>query len=163
LLYESLGVHPNSNSQSGSSLGNVKVHSLIFSYTPESMRCDSRASLLARTLANPYFGRKPKARVATVLACNHTSKLNCLLSKEVVAPQEASHYHILLKETITHQNSIGYHLLSREVTIHQDSTYYHMLSKEEKELERTMEVEVHFIKEGIILTSTKSCFMITKG
>jgi len=127
------------------------------------MRCDSRASLLACTLASPCLSRKPKVKVATVLACNHTSRLNYLLSKGVVAPQEASHYHILLKETITHQNSIGYHLLFREVTIHQDSTYYHMLSKEEKELERTMEVEVHFIKEGTIPTSTKSCFMITKG
>jgi hypothetical protein len=67
------------------------------------------------------------------------------LSKEVVATQEASHYHILL-EAITHQ----------------DSTYYHMLSKEEKEVERTMEVEVHFIKEGTIPTFTKSCFMSTK-
>jgi hypothetical protein len=98
-----------------------------------------------------------------VLAGNPTSRLNHLLSKEVVALQEASHYHILLKEAITHQDSIGYHLLSREATIHQDSTYYHMLSKEEKEVERTMEVEVHFIKEGTIPTSTKSCFMITKG
>jgi len=163
LLYESSRVHPNSNSQSGSSLGSVRVHSLILSYTLGSMRCDSQASFLARTLASPYLGREPKARVVIVLTCNRTSKLNCLLSKEVVAPQEASHYHILLKETITHQNSIGYHLLSREVTIHQDSTYYHMLSKEEKELERTMEVEVHFIKERTLPTSTKSCFMITKG
>jgi hypothetical protein len=37
-----------------------------------------------------------------------------------------------------------------------------MLSKEEKEVERTMEVEVHFIKEGTIPTFTKSCFMSTK-
>jgi hypothetical protein len=28
------------------------------------MRCDSWASLLAFTLANPCFGREPKARVA---------------------------------------------------------------------------------------------------
>jgi hypothetical protein len=32
------------NSQSGSSLRNVRVHSLTFSYTPGSMRCDSWAS-----------------------------------------------------------------------------------------------------------------------
>jgi hypothetical protein len=50
-----------------------------------------------------------------------------------------------LKEAITHQDSIGYHFVSREATIHQDSTYYHMLSKEEKEVERTMEVEVQSI------------------
>jgi hypothetical protein len=29
------------------------------------MKCDFRASFLARTFANPYLGRKPKARVAT--------------------------------------------------------------------------------------------------
>jgi hypothetical protein len=31
------------------------------------MRCDYRASVLPRTLASPYFGRKPKAKVATIL------------------------------------------------------------------------------------------------
>jgi hypothetical protein len=30
-----------------------------------SMRCDSRASLLARTLASPCLGHEPKARVVT--------------------------------------------------------------------------------------------------
>jgi hypothetical protein len=29
------------------------------------MRCDYQASLLARNLASPYFGREPKARVST--------------------------------------------------------------------------------------------------
>jgi len=43
----------------------VEVHSLTLSYTPGSMRCDSRASLLAHTFASPYFHREPKARVAT--------------------------------------------------------------------------------------------------
>jgi hypothetical protein len=58
-------VHQDSNSQSGSSLGSVKVHSFILSYTPKNMKCDSWASLLARTLASPCFGHEPKARVAT--------------------------------------------------------------------------------------------------
>ncbi len=58
-------VHQDSNSQSGNSFGNARVHSLKLSFTFASMRCDSRASLLAYTLANPCFGRKPKARVAT--------------------------------------------------------------------------------------------------
>jgi len=43
------------------------VWRFISSHTPtkpESMRCDSRASLLARTFASPCFGREPKARVA---------------------------------------------------------------------------------------------------
>ncbi len=53
------------NSQNGSSLGNVRVHSLTLSYTPGNMRCDFWASLLARTFTSPCFGRKPKARVAT--------------------------------------------------------------------------------------------------
>jgi hypothetical protein len=42
----------------------VKVHSLTFSRTPENMKCDFWASLLARTFASPCLGRKPKARVA---------------------------------------------------------------------------------------------------
>jgi len=43
----------------------VRVHALTFSYTPGSMKCDSQASLLACTLASPYLGHEPKARVAT--------------------------------------------------------------------------------------------------
>jgi hypothetical protein len=54
------------NSQNESSFRNVRVHSLTFSYTPESMRCESRTSLLAHTLASPCLGRKPKTRVATL-------------------------------------------------------------------------------------------------
>jgi hypothetical protein len=63
-----------SNSQNGSSLGSVRVHSLIVFCTPRSMRCDSRASVLARTLVNPCLGREPKARVATIwlLLLTHT-------------------------------------------------------------------------------------------
>jgi hypothetical protein len=53
------------NSQNGSSLGNVKVHSLTLSYTPGSMRCDSWAFLLAHTLARPFLCHEHKARVAT--------------------------------------------------------------------------------------------------
>jgi hypothetical protein len=68
-----------------------------------------------------------------------------------------------LKEAITHQDSIGYHFVSREATIHQDSTYYHILSKEEKEVEKTMEVEVHFIKEGTIPTFYKIMFHDYQG
>jgi hypothetical protein len=54
-----------SNSQSGSSLGSVKVHSLALSYIPRSMKCESQASLLACTLVSPCLGRERKARVAT--------------------------------------------------------------------------------------------------
>jgi hypothetical protein len=53
------------NSQSGSSLGTVRVHSLTLSYISRGMRCDSWAYLLARTFANPCLGCEPKARVAT--------------------------------------------------------------------------------------------------
>ncbi len=60
-----------SKSQSGSSSGSVRVHSLTFSYIPESMRCDSQASFLARTLASLYFGHEPKARVATLHQLQH--------------------------------------------------------------------------------------------
>jgi hypothetical protein len=41
------------------------VHSLTLFCTPGNMRCDSRASLLARNLASPCFGYEPKVRVAT--------------------------------------------------------------------------------------------------
>jgi hypothetical protein len=42
------------------------------SYTPESMKCDFRASHLARTFASPCFGYEPKARVMTF----HLTKVN---------------------------------------------------------------------------------------
>ncbi len=42
----------------------MRVHSLTLFCTLGSMRCDSQASLLARNLASPCFGREPKARVA---------------------------------------------------------------------------------------------------
>jgi hypothetical protein len=41
----------------------VRVHSLALSYIPESMKHDSRASLLAHTLANPCLGHEPNAKV----------------------------------------------------------------------------------------------------
>ncbi len=40
-------------------------HTLPYSQPPESMKCDSRASFLARTYASPCFGREPKVRVTT--------------------------------------------------------------------------------------------------
>jgi hypothetical protein len=55
-----------SNSQSGSSLGSVEVHSLTFSLIPSNMKCDSQALLLARTFVSLCFVHKPKARVATL-------------------------------------------------------------------------------------------------
>jgi len=66
LVSENLEVHWDSNSESGSSLASVGVHSLTFSYTPESMKCDSWASLLARPFASPCLGCEPKAKVATI-------------------------------------------------------------------------------------------------
>jgi hypothetical protein len=39
---------------------------LPYSQPPGSMKCDSRASLLAHAFASPYFGHEPKARVTTV-------------------------------------------------------------------------------------------------
>jgi hypothetical protein len=46
------------------SLGSVKVHSLTLFCTPESMKCDSCASFLARNLESPCLDREPKAKVA---------------------------------------------------------------------------------------------------
>jgi hypothetical protein len=55
----------NFNSQNGSPLGSVWVHSLTLSYTPKRMKCDSQTSLLARTFASPCFSHEPKGRLAT--------------------------------------------------------------------------------------------------
>jgi hypothetical protein len=71
LLYENLGVHGKSNSQSGSSLGSVGVHSLTLSHTLGSMKCDSWASFLTRTFASPCLGREPKAKVVTSNEMTH--------------------------------------------------------------------------------------------
>jgi len=54
-----------SNSQSGSPLGSVWVHSLTLSYPPSSMKCDSHASLLACTFSSLCLGREPKTKVVT--------------------------------------------------------------------------------------------------
>jgi len=62
---ESSEVHRESNSQSGNSCVSVRVHFLTLSYTPGNMKCDSRVSFLTRTFASPFFGCKPKTRVAT--------------------------------------------------------------------------------------------------
>jgi hypothetical protein len=43
--FEGSGVHWDSNSQSGSSLGSVGVHALTLSYTPRSMNCGSRVHI----------------------------------------------------------------------------------------------------------------------
>ncbi len=63
-------VHRKSNFQCGRSLRNVGVHSLTLSYTPESMKCDSWALILAHTFASPCFGHEPKAKVAKHMNCN---------------------------------------------------------------------------------------------
>ncbi len=68
LLSENFGIDRDSIYQSASSLGSVGVHSLTLSYTPGSMKCDSQASLLARTFASlcqPLPWLQPRARVAT--------------------------------------------------------------------------------------------------
>ncbi len=59
------GVHRESNSQSGSSFGSVRVHSLTLSYILGSIRCASQASLLSCTFVSPCLGREPNARVVT--------------------------------------------------------------------------------------------------
>ncbi len=47
------------------SIGNAKIHSLKLFCTLRSMKCDSRASLLAHNFASPCLRHKPKARVVT--------------------------------------------------------------------------------------------------
>ncbi len=67
LFSENLGVHQDSNSQSGSSFGSVEVHSITLSDTLGSMKCYSRASHLACTFASPCLGHEPKVRVVTLV------------------------------------------------------------------------------------------------
>jgi len=45
----------------------VRVHAFTLSYTPGSMKCGSRASLLARTLTSPCLCHEPKVRVTTMM------------------------------------------------------------------------------------------------
>jgi hypothetical protein len=55
----------------------MKVHSFTLSYILGSMRWDSRASLFARNLASPCFGREPKVRVTTtIMHCCCLLRLN---------------------------------------------------------------------------------------
>jgi hypothetical protein len=44
-------------------------HILPHSHTPGNMKCDSRASLLARTFASPCLGREPKAKITRTSPC----------------------------------------------------------------------------------------------
>jgi hypothetical protein len=57
-LSEHSGAHQDSNSQGGSSLGNVRVHSLTLSFT-------HGLPFLALNLASPCLGCDPKAKVVT--------------------------------------------------------------------------------------------------
>ncbi len=63
---KNLGVHWVSNSQNGSSLRSVRVHSLTLFCIPGSMKCDSQASFLAHNLTSLCLGREPKVRVVTL-------------------------------------------------------------------------------------------------
>ncbi len=61
MFFQDSRVHWDFNSQSGSPLENVWVHSLTPSYTPGNMKCDSRASLLAYTFANLALVANPRS------------------------------------------------------------------------------------------------------
>jgi hypothetical protein len=61
-------------SQSGSSLQNVRVYSFTLFYIPRNMRCVSRASFLGRTLVSPNLGCKPKVKVATIIMKKNLQK-----------------------------------------------------------------------------------------
>ncbi len=67
-LSEHSGVHRDSNSQHGNSLGSVRVLSLTLFFTPGGMKMWLPGLILACTLSSPFcLGRKPKVRVATIL------------------------------------------------------------------------------------------------
>jgi hypothetical protein len=108
LFFKYSGIHRDSNSQNGSPLGSVKVHSLTLSYLLGSMRSDSRASLLSHTFASPCLGYEPKARVTTL----HDSN-NLISSSLFQIPTNSSqghqwvdgfgHYHIV-NDSLNHNS-----------------------------------------------------------
>jgi hypothetical protein len=62
--------------------GSVWVHSLKLSYTPGSIKCDSRVSLLDHTFASPCLGCEPKAKVATIMwRCILKNIQKCFIKK----------------------------------------------------------------------------------
>jgi hypothetical protein len=67
----------------GVHFGSVEVHSLTFSYTTGSMKCDSRTSPLTHTFTSPCLNHKPKTRVVTngVFQCDSHNKWNWLHPK----------------------------------------------------------------------------------
>ncbi len=77
-----------SNSQHGSS------HTLC---TPRSMWCDSRVSFLARNLATPCLGHKPKARVATTPMVLTQNPHNYKSSNHLSLPHIAYKFFSILK------------------------------------------------------------------
>ncbi len=62
-----LGIHQDSNPQSGNPLGRVWAHLFTLSYTHVNMKCDSQASFLTHTFASLYLGCEPKAMIATCM------------------------------------------------------------------------------------------------
>jgi hypothetical protein len=68
-----LGIHRDSNSQNGSTLGSVGVHFLAFLNTLRSMKCGSWASFLAHTFASFCLSCEPKAKVATGAKANSST------------------------------------------------------------------------------------------
>ncbi len=83
-IFEDSRIHWDSNSQSGSSFGNVEVHSFRFSHILGSMKCDSQVSFLVHTFASHCLGRKPKTRVVTkyfycLETCHLKNKIKVLL------------------------------------------------------------------------------------
>jgi hypothetical protein len=104
LLSKHSGVHRDSNSQGGSSLGSVRVHSLTLSFTP-------RLPLLARNLVSPYFGREPKVRVATTTFKQITN--NCPLSKVILVLPGPTQ---LIDLIVPNYNHVIFKTLVKEIT-----------------------------------------------
>jgi hypothetical protein len=57
---------------------------LAFSYTPESMKCESQASFLAHTFASPCLGHKPNVRVMTILLFSSNSNGNPFANSSIL-------------------------------------------------------------------------------
>jgi hypothetical protein len=79
-VFRTLGVHWDSNSQSGSSLGSVEVHSLPLSCTHGSMQCDSRAHSWPAPLQAFFLVASPRLgcdNIRYILCNNWVLKSRC--------------------------------------------------------------------------------------
>jgi hypothetical protein len=73
------------------------IHTLLI---PESMKCNSQASFLARTFANLCLSREPKAKVVTVLnfIWSHLILRKCHHNEHLVRSLFIKYHYLILND-----------------------------------------------------------------